>query len=92
MFALTNSAVIPATLECPVGKDRCLAIQINCSEESDAEQKLVFCKTADTTTSDYYICAKNDDDGWCKDDQYAPPSSLDKTGDEGFQNASENSS
>jgi len=81
-----TGAAAPATTLCAVGDDRCLAIIVDCSKETDADQKLVLCKTADTTQAEYYSCAKNADDGWCKDDTFdVPAAAKDKTGIEGFK-------
>jgi hypothetical protein len=53
MNALTVAGQTPVTGKCAIGDDMCLTITITCAKETDAAQKLVFCKEATTTTAYY---------------------------------------
>jgi len=53
MNALTKTGQTPATGKCAPGNNQCLTITITCAKETDAAQKLVFCKEATTTTAVY---------------------------------------
>lgn len=51
MNTLVGTAA-PASKECAVADDYCVAIILDCSKETDAAQKLVVCKAADTTRAE----------------------------------------
>lgn len=53
MNLLTKTAQTPATGVCAPGQTQCVVVTIDCSKETDAAQKLVFCKIA-TTAKAYY--------------------------------------
>jgi len=52
MFAFTGSAA-PASAKCAVGDDRCLAIIVDCTKETDGTQRLVICKDANVTQAEF---------------------------------------
>lgn len=57
----------PTTTMCAPNDDRCFRIVIDCTKETNADQKLVLCKDANTVTASAFGCAQNHADSVCDD-------------------------